>query len=616
MLEDSEDDDIESVDITILPPEVGAGSDTDGDSDDEMVANGDPNSLSRNQLLAEACVQVRRRHGGTSTTLDLHEDVETSDEDETDAPAAPPPAKKAKRARNAEDVEPAKVSTQKYQPKVKLAEYRPNWVKKDLNVTHGEVKFPWKALSHEPTDLSPVSLFESVFTPALMELICRKSNKHASQKDQQDFDLDVPTLKLFIAILLLSGYVPLPRRPMYWEANGDVHNLMVSSAMSRNRFSAIMSNIHFANNNSLDASDKFAKVRPLLDHVNSACLTNFHPEQVLSVDESMVPYFGRHGAKQYIHGKPIKFGYKMWVLATRLGYCVQFFPYQGAGTTDKDLGLGGSVVTMLTKDLPKLDGNCYHVVFDNLFTSPRLLRTLASKGIAATGTLRPNRTEGACLRGVDVMKKEPRGSFDVALDRNSDVCLVRWHDSKVVTVASTYVGAKPLQKAKRYSSQEKRRIEVDQPKVVHTYNYGMGGVDRLDQNLACYKIQHRSKKWYWPIFRFCLDMAVQNAFQLYRQQDRIAAVKGHDLLSFRREIVQVYMQKYSPQTSSAVFPPARLPAERRVLQEVRTDNTAHWIVQGSQRRCAAPGCVGTSVYSCEKCNVGLHPGCFKLFHTK
>ena len=109
-------------------------------------------------------------------------------------------------------------------------------------------------------------------------------------------------------------------------------------------------------------------------------------------------------------------------------------------------------------------------------------------------------------------------------------------------------------------------------------------------------------------------MSVQNAFQLYRLQDTSAAVKAHDLLSFRREIVQVYMQKYSPlsqSVASSVFP-----AERRVLQEVRTDETAHWIVQGSQRRCAAPGCAGTSVYSCEKCNVGLHPGCCKLFHTK
>ena len=102
---------------------------------------------------------------------------------------------------------------------------------------------------------------------------------------------------------------------------------MVSSAMSRNRFSSIISNIHFANNNNLEQGDQFGKVRPLLDHINAAYLANFQPKQVLGVDESMVPYLGRHGAKQYIHGKPIKFGYKMWVLATRLGYVVNFYPY-------------------------------------------------------------------------------------------------------------------------------------------------------------------------------------------------------------------------------------------------------------------------------------------------
>jgi len=131
-----------------------------------------------------------------------------------------------------------------------------------------------------------------------MELICRESYVYASQKGQQNFDLDVLTLKLFVAILLLGGFVLLPRRPMYWKASGNVHNLMVSGAMFRNTFSAIIGNVHFANNNSLHPSNKFAKVCPLLDHVNSVCLTNFHPEQILSVDESMVPYFGHHGARR------------------------------------------------------------------------------------------------------------------------------------------------------------------------------------------------------------------------------------------------------------------------------------------------------------------------------
>ena len=62
----------------------------------------------------------------------------------------------------------------------------------------------------------------------------------------------------------------------------------------------------------------------------------------------MISYLGRHGAKQYIHGKPIKFGYKMWVAATCRGYCIQFMPYLGAESIiDLALALGGSVVNKL-----------------------------------------------------------------------------------------------------------------------------------------------------------------------------------------------------------------------------------------------------------------------------
>ena len=39
-----------------------------------------------------------------------------------------------------------------------------------------------------------------------------------------------------------------------------------------------------------------------------------------SIDKSMVPYFGKHGTKQYIYCKPINFRFKWRVLATPLGY--------------------------------------------------------------------------------------------------------------------------------------------------------------------------------------------------------------------------------------------------------------------------------------------------------
>lgn len=43
----------------------------------------------------------------------------------------------------------------------------------------------------------------------------------------------------------------------------------------------------------------------------------------------MVKYFGRHCCKQFICGKPIRFGYKIWCLNTKDGYLVNFEIYQG-----------------------------------------------------------------------------------------------------------------------------------------------------------------------------------------------------------------------------------------------------------------------------------------------
>lgn len=88
--------------------------------------------------------------------------------------------------------------------------------------------------------------------------------------------------------------------------------------------------LHVSDNNNLDEEDKFSKVRPLLALLYERFLMYLHREKNLSIDESMIPYFGRHGAKQFIRGNPIRFGYKMWALTTALGYVVLFEPYQGA----------------------------------------------------------------------------------------------------------------------------------------------------------------------------------------------------------------------------------------------------------------------------------------------
>ena len=84
----------------------------------------------------------------------------------------------------------------------------------------------------------------------------------------------------------------------------------------------------------------------------------------------------------------------------------------------------------------------------------------------------------------------------------------------------------------------------------------MGGVDRIDQDIGAYMINSRQKKWcWWPLFRFCVDLAVNNAFQLYRLQPLNQGQKRLDLLRFRREIVQVYHARFQlEKTLPVIFP--------------------------------------------------------------
>ena len=348
--------------------------------------------------------------------------------------------------------------------------------------------------------------------------------------------------------------------------------------------------------------------------INESCLQNFIPEKNVSIDESMVPYYGRHGCKQYIQNKPVKFDYKLWVAATPLGYAIQFYPYaEKDDNYNKDIGLGDSVVMTLMLKLPAVPNSNYHVVMDNFFTSPSLLRLLNGNGMAATGTVRANRTENAPLQAVDDMKKEARGSSDVVNDNKSDVTLVRWNDNKVVTVASTLYGKEPMKRTCRYIKDKGGRVEIDQPNSTSVYNKTVGGVDRMDQNIGAYMINICSKKWWWRLCRFCVDLAVNNAFQIYRLQPLQQGEKQLDLLGFRREIVNVYHARFrSDKTFPLNFPAPR--STQRIIPEIRDDGIDHWIAKGNQRRCAK--CSKTSNYFCEKCNVGLHPDCFKDFHTR
>ena len=89
--------------------------------------------------------------------------------------------------------------------------------------------------------------------------------------------------KSFVSLLLLIGYFRLPRRAMYWKCSDDTQKVLVRNTMSRNEFGRIMQNLHLEDNDRLDVNDKFAKVRELINLMNTICINYYLPEQFVII---------------------------------------------------------------------------------------------------------------------------------------------------------------------------------------------------------------------------------------------------------------------------------------------------------------------------------------------
>jgi len=71
------------------------------------------------------------------------------------------------------------------------------------------------------------------------------------------------------------------------------------------------------------------KVQPLIDYVKSKCFEFYQPQEEMSVDERMVKSKARCHLVQYMRNKPVKWGFKLWVLADMSGYTIDFNIYTG-----------------------------------------------------------------------------------------------------------------------------------------------------------------------------------------------------------------------------------------------------------------------------------------------
>ena len=72
----------------------------------------------------------------------------------------------------------------------------------------------------------------------------------------------------------------------------------------------------------------------------------------------------------------------------------------------------------------------------------------------------------------------------------------------------------------------------------------MGGVDLVDQQIACYRPKIRKRKWWWPIWTWSLSLMLVNSWRLW---NIVKTEKKINLLTFLRQVVTELLTRHGEQ---------------------------------------------------------------------
>ncbi|KAH8022498.1 hypothetical protein MRX96_054168 [Rhipicephalus microplus] len=423
------------------------------------------------------------------------------------------------------------------------AKTRVSWTAKDF--VRPDTTFPCEY--DDPVAVAePIKYFLKYISEEVFEEMASCTNIYVMETTGTILATTPDEIKRFLGVLIIMGTLKFPRMRMYWQPATQIPT--ICEAMSVNRFFKLRSALHVTESTTPHSpADKFWKVRPLLNAVKERVL-QLPPSEHNSIDEQIIPFTGRVAAKQFIRNKANPEGVKVFLRCSAESMARDFELYQGKGTgvpeEHKSLGLGGSIVMRLVKDLPLCRNfKCY---FDNYFTSVGLLQELKCIGIWAVGTIRANRLQGCVLKTDKELRREGRGSYDQKVTKDGDVILVRCEDNGVVNVASSYVDVDDLSTARRWSEATKQHVDIPCPALIKDYNTFMGAVDKMDFFLSLYPLRQRTKKWPVRVICHFVSFAIVNSWLEYvkhAEANRMQSKNTLDLLAFQNEVAMALIMR-------------------------------------------------------------------------
>ena len=190
--------------------------------------------------------------------------------------------------------------------------------------------------------------------------------------------------------------------------------------------------------------------------------------------------------KQYLPKKPVKRGFKVWVMAdSEDGYFLDVQVYVGRECcSNEEKGLGKRVVLKLTEPLA---GRHHHVFCDNFFSSPSLFIELLSRGTYACGTVRLHR------KGIPIDLRHARlAKGEIRIRQSGNLTITLWRDKRIVSLLSTMTQPANTTHVTRREGNDSKSVIC--PTAIKTYNMQMAGVDKGDQLRKYYSVRLKCNK--------------------------------------------------------------------------------------------------------------------------
>lgn len=323
--------------------------------------------------------------------------------------------------------------------------------------------------NHQLTPNSaPLAFFNLLFSEELIESLriwtnAKASNKIDNRKRRtskmkvwKNMEKESCEIHAFLGCLMAMGICKLPSIREYWQVESRLFSVMgIKDLFSRTRFIDIYSNLCLRDPQTSSDTDKMAKITPFVESIIFGSQFYYLPKRELSIDESIIPFSGRHSLVQFVPSKPVKYGFKAFLLCeAESGYVLNWKMYTG---DPRDENHGATYKTVMSL-CDGVEGEGSKLFMDRYYTGIQLITDLKDIQIGACGTIMMNRAQID-----DKLKKKLLALKDretLYLKSQNELLLTCWKDAKLVMVISNFHGTEVIETQRRMRKKDVKKLNL------------------------------------------------------------------------------------------------------------------------------------------------------------